>query len=97
MNVSDVLLDEDFDLLMENGDFVVGESTLQHQALLLLSNKGEWRQSPVVGVGLNNFLLQDGGEDELRQLVRKELERDGMRVGSIQLDEGLPLIEASYE
>ena len=98
MNVFDILLDEDFDLVVKNGDLVVGESTLQHQALLLLSNKGDWRQSPTVGMGLNNYLLEDAPADVMRQAIRQELERDGMQVGSIDVAEGaLPEIQASYE
>ena len=97
MTVFDLLLDEDLDLAIVRGDVVVGESTLQHQALLLLSNKGEWRESPTVGVGLNRYLLEDAPADELRQVIRKELERDGQRVGRIEVSEGMPAIEASYE
>jgi hypothetical protein len=97
MTVSDLLLDENLDLAIKGGDVVLGESTLQHQVLLLLSNKGEWRESPVVGVGLNNHLLNELPDDELRQVIRKEFERDGLQVGTIDLIDGLPRIEASYE
>ena len=97
MNVFDLLLDEDLDLRIERGDLVMGESTLQHQALLLLSNKGDWRADGTVGVALNNELLDDANPDELRQRIRQEFERDGMVVGRIEITDNWPLIEATYE
>jgi hypothetical protein len=39
--MQDYLLDTDFDLRIEGGDFVVGQSDAQHQDLLMLLNKGE--------------------------------------------------------
>lgn len=97
MNVFDLLLNEDLDLRIERGDMVVGESTLQHQGLLLLSHQGDWRVDGTVGIALNNELLDDASPDELRQRIRKDFERDGMQVGRIEITDSMPLIEAIYE
>ena len=43
MNVCDLLLDDDLDMCVKGGDLAIGESTVQHQALLLFANQGEWR------------------------------------------------------
>lgn len=80
MEVKDILVDEDFDLIIKDGDFVVGESTQQHQRFLLLLNKGESKQSPTIGVGLRNFILDDGDGDELESIITSEFENDGMKI-----------------
>jgi hypothetical protein len=52
----DIMLDKSGDLLIENGDFVVDYSLPQEGRLILLSDMGDWRQSPTLGVGLKNYL-----------------------------------------
>lgn len=45
----DYLLDDDFDLLIENGDFVGGESDARHAQLIALGPPGFIRQFPECG------------------------------------------------
>lgn len=80
----DILLDEDFDVMAENGDFKIADATLQNQQLLLLTGKGEWKQSPVTGVGLADYLLDDAPVDELHQEIQKQFALDGMKVNKIE-------------
>lgn len=88
----------DFDLEIRNGDFVTGESTQQHQRDLLLAQKGEYRQSPTIGVGIVDYLLGNETEDEFRRNVTKEFEADGMQVRKITVENFAEIkINASYE
>ena len=96
MNVTDILLDANFDLRIENGDFVAGESTRQHQQLLILTDKGEWKENPTRGVGAQGWLLDDKDGD-LNAVVKTEYERDGMRIVAVK-GRGFNLqVEAVYE
>ncbi len=98
MDVFDYIQTEDGDLLIRDGDFVVNESTKQHQRDLLIANKGEYKQHPTVGVGLNNYLLDEMEENEFKVMVTTEFENDGMRVGSIGVNDfDAAVIEAAYE
>lgn len=81
--VYDFALDENFDLLIKDGDFVIIESTMQHQSLLLLTTKLSWRPVPFVGVGTVDFLLDDNGTLDLESEIQKQFELDGMRVQSV--------------
>lgn len=90
------------DLQIANGDFVVAESTKQHQSLLVRLKKGELRQFPKTGVGIDDF-LQDDNPGDAEPEIRKQFEADGQVVRSIQLrfdadnDEQLQLkIDAYY-
>ena len=94
----DILLDENFDLLFKDGDLVIGESTRQHQQLLLLTQKGENREFPTTGVGLKNWTLDENPGD-LNGEIKKEFEKDGMKVLQVKTTSNLSNmhLEAVYE
>lgn len=83
--VQDYLLDTDFDLRIEAGDFVVGESTTQHQDLLMLLEKGELRQYPKTGVGVRTYLNDDSLGD-IYQEIQRQFENDGMTVSKLVIN-----------
>lgn len=94
--MTDILLDDGFDLKIENGDLVIGDSTEQHQQLLLLANKGELREFPTRGVGIRGWLLDDQAGN-LNGAIKREFEADGMTVESVNTRNGQINIEAAYE
>ena len=47
--MKDILLDENNDIKLSNGDFDTGESEMQEVALILQSVQGEWNETPVLG------------------------------------------------
>lgn len=72
------------DILIANGDFVVGDATKQNQKRLLLSNKGAYREFPLVCVGLM-FYLDDEDYNDLIREVRREMVKDGMTVDELAI------------
>lgn len=94
---NDILLDENFDLKIANGDFVVDESTYQHQACLLMASKGEYKANPTIGVDSKRF-LESERPDEYARTIRQEFVGDGMEVKSIDIADDLQLtIDAIYK
>lgn len=95
--MTDYLRDpETNELLIVNGDFVRGESTRQHQKNLLLANKGAYKQSPEIGVGLIDFLNDDDPGEMMRE-IRLQFAADGMIVESLGFgSDGKLQINASY-
>ena len=91
----DILLDEEFDLKVKGGDFVIGESTQQHQQCLLLAEKGSYKQYPAVGVGIATFLKDEDPGDLLRE-IRIQFSKDGMNVDKLGFENGKLRIDASY-
>lgn len=80
--VKDILLDDEFDLKIENGDFVVGESDEQHLQLITLLEQGQLRYSPLTGVGIFRKLqspLSNRQQDRLRRDMYEQVEFDGYR------------------
>ena len=93
----DILLDENDDLLIRNGDFVIGESDNQHQQHILIANKGEYKESPEVGVGISK-MLNDDSYDEMMIEMKKQLEYDGMKIKNIRFEEnGKLIIDGKYK
>jgi|ERR1019366_2871912 hypothetical protein len=91
------VFDADFDLIIEDGDFAIGEATLQHQNVLLLLQKGETKQYPTVGVAIRDYINEDTDADELRAVISQEFENDGMTIGTIILNSFEDIqIKASY-
>lgn len=85
--MQDFLLDEDYDLMLDTltGDFVMGESTGQHQALLLLCNKGDFKENPTSCIGIAGFLKDEDVKGLLAE-TKAQFEKDGMTVNSIAVD-----------
>lgn len=93
--MKDYLLDSDNDLRIENGDFVIDDSDLQHQQCLLLAEKGAYKQFPTTGVAMMAFLKDDNEADMLRE-VRLQFTQDGMTVDRISYKGGQLQISAEY-
>lgn len=94
--MTDLLLNDDFDLDFKVADLKVGSSTNQNQELLILIGKGEIRQFPNRGVGIRSWLLDDQDGD-INGAVKKEFERDGMMVKTIRTVSGNINIDAEYD
>ncbi len=96
MEIYDIALGDDGDLLIAGGDLLIAESTHQHQRLLLLTNKGEWKQKPLAGVGTLHYVeRQDDGN--LAREIQTQFCQDGMQVDKITIDFPDLNIEARYE
>lgn len=87
--VKDILTGSDGDMLVEGGDWVVGTSDEQHIEAILISDFGNWRQYPLLGVGVANFLLMpidSESVNELKRKIRLQLEYDGYQVRELIID-----------
>jgi hypothetical protein len=73
----DILLDAADDLLIQNGDLVIGDSGEQEISLLLRSNPGDWRASPLTGFGLLRRMRNEVNRTEFERALGAELELDG--------------------
>jgi len=95
--MKDILLDEDLDLLIVNGDLVIGESDLQHIELIARSNTGDWKENPTFGVNIRKAINDEGGYTAAKHTLQLQLEADGATVASISIDSsGKLTIDASY-
>ncbi|WP_317899418.1 hypothetical protein [Aurantibacillus circumpalustris] len=79
--VYDILLDQNTgENEVRNGDDYVGESTRQHSQLLIICEKGENKMEPDSGVGVESWILDEGGLRDLKKETQAELEADGQTI-----------------
>lgn len=69
----------------------IGDVTEQNQRTILLAEKGEIKENPLLGVGLTSFLDHDEPSELLRE-VRENLRADGQTVSKCGFDTGGKLI-----
>lgn len=81
---SDILLDDCDDLNIVNGDFVIGESTLQEVGIILRLNSGELRNDPVLAPNLIQLVNSASNDQEFEERVRLFLRRDNKNYEDIK-------------
>lgn len=75
--MTDILLGDNDDVQILNGDFVVGESLDQEVGLILRLNKGELKEDPIMGCDLIRLIKSNITQPELKQIIKLQLARDG--------------------
>lgn len=97
----DILHNSDGSFVIIDGDLVIGQSDEHHVEAILLAQKGDYKQHPLVGVGLANYINSPlSGVDRLRleREVRLQLEADNAREIKVKYgSSGTGEIEAVYE
>ena len=94
--MKDIHLNDTFELMVENGDFVVAHNLKQAQTLLLQTNKGEWKQHPTMGVGVPHY-LETFDMYELSREIREQFSQDGMNVDRVQINGTTLNVEAEWK
>ncbi len=75
------------DLAVTSGGMAVGETQAQEEYLVLVSQKGEWKEHPLVGVGVADMV----GDEDLRYWKREiidNLARVGIKIKGVSLNNG---------
>ena len=92
-----IILNEDLTLKVVNGSMVIDDTTYQNQQILLLADKGDFKNKPMRGVGTKRY-LESAQPDELAREIRTEFIADGMKVNSIKIPQtGQLNIDATYD
>ena len=75
--VKDFLQDSDGDILITDGDFVIGDSDNDHIVDIINSNQGDWKEFILCGVGIDNYLNSSGMQLQLKKNIITQLGIDG--------------------
>lgn len=80
----DLQLDEIGDILLKDGDYVMGESDMQHIEDILDAYPGEYRNAPLLGVYLQRAIngLLDGS---IRRDININLQSDNYLVKKVEI------------
>ena len=82
---TDILLDENEDLLIENGDFVIGDSNEQHIRHILRLAPGQNRMAPLLGANIIEN-LKGNLDGDFKRKIRIMLAMDGVTVNDVQIN-----------
>lgn len=83
--MDDWMLDYDMDLYAENGDFVVGDSLEQDVIKNLNARKGDFKQSPLIGANVMQYL--DGVIDTAaKRDIKLALQADNLDVKKVDYE-----------
>ncbi|WP_380284528.1 hypothetical protein [Hymenobacter rubripertinctus] len=85
--MNDILLDENDDLLFENGDLVMGPSEEQEIGLILRTNQGDWRTSPLTGFGVDRRTRNEVNRVDFEGELASQLRLDGFEDAQVRLSE----------
>lgn len=88
MEVKDILLNENNEVRIEDGDFVVGLCEGQNAKLLLFSLPGDWRSDPLKGIGMRrviNAKLTGTFVLSLRREIISQFTADGSKVTELSI------------
>ena len=73
----DIILDDNMDLKIVDGDFVVDHSLTQEVSMLLMLNKGDLKSDPILGTNLIQKIKQKVSKVVIKQVIDINLTRDG--------------------
>lgn len=76
----DFAQDEDGDLLIDSGDFVLSASDTMHIEDTIIAHPGWWKEFPQDGVAICNYSKSTGKEQMLAREIKLQLENDGYQV-----------------
>ncbi len=90
----DILVDDNNDLQVADGDFVTGQSDQQHVQHIVEAQKGEYKNDPLVGFGIINYLKRDEKIlSEFKRDLKIQLENDDYKNPEIDISEGFQNLE----
>ncbi len=93
----DIIIDTNNDIQFLNGDFFVGDSGDQHIQNILQANKGQYYESPLVGVGLINYKGSPFTRPELKREIREQLLDDQRNIKVLTLGNSLDQINLEID
>jgi hypothetical protein len=75
--VKDFKTDTDGDLFISSGDLAIFESDSQSIVDIITSNNGDWKEYPLCGVGIDNYINSNSSQQFLTNSIKTQLTNDG--------------------
>lgn len=95
MQDQDIYLDQDFDLSMRDGDFLVESDLEQRTACIANAERGHYKQWPLLGAAVGSAL--NAPQNFISQTLKLQLEADGLKVNSISFTDQNLVVDADYK
>ena len=76
-NGNDILLTDELDLKIENGDFAIGRADQQNVQIIFLAHPGEIKEWPMLGFGASKYLKTNVTQAKFYRNLKMQLKYDG--------------------
>lgn len=76
---------------------VVGNTLYQNQYIILKAQKGELKENPLMGVGIDDMTGDEDNALGWKKSIRENLASDGMVVSSLSIENGELILKADYK
>lgn len=89
MIINDLKIDNDNNIIIKNGDFVISDSASEHAYSLLSLNRGDLKLTPKIGCDLIyelNSKISIFLKDKLYNKIKKTFKEDGYDTFNLQFD-----------
>lgn len=87
METYDIILDSDGELQEVSGDFKKGDNANNLLSYLIQANKGEYKEYPLLGMGINNYLNDTKNPQQIKRDIRVQLSADVFPDADIDISE----------
>lgn len=84
------------DILVGKNGVSIGDTSQQNQYLILVSHPGEWKESPLLGVGIGDY-VNDNETDFIRHSIYENFRMDGIEIEKMTVNPGDIEIAAQYK
>lgn len=93
--MKDIVADFSNGTIFKAGDLNTGPCDTQNQYLLLMCEKGSFKQFPATGVGMVNYLEGEDPAALLRE-VRTQFMADGLKISRVVMEDYKLKVDATY-
>ena len=84
----DILLDADGAFRVENGDFVIGDGTIDDCFIIMKLNTGALKSDPVLGINLIRMINSKQSTSEMKQTIQLHMARDNKNFKKLDIING---------
>jgi hypothetical protein len=88
MAAQDFLLDGDWDLLIENGDLIIGNANQQHIALIVVTGPGHWKENPFLGFNAVFYEGSNANPAEMKANLSEQIRSDNGMLNQLKVSNG---------
>lgn len=85
---NDILTDETGDIVIENGDFKIGESTQREVNDIFTLDKGHIREHGALGLGMIRMINSNFNEAQIKKEADLNLKMDNKKARNLTIENG---------
>ena len=83
-----ILFDTNNDIKIEKVSISIGNSDDQNAEMIIISEKGSFKEYPILGVGLLKFVKSTGKEKQMIREIKLQLSLDNINPKNIEYVDG---------